>query len=150
MEHVECAWHFECNLCVQITKLYLLIILEKQVKSHPGAGQVQVSYLGQCMRGKSSTSTWLTIRVFEYIVTWTQLWVSDLPKAQASRPIQYQASEWENCPNFNQIYILHHLLNKKILKKLLHYYFQSNSIAPSEVGGSTECFMCFISLWSCK
>ena len=38
------------------------------------ASQVQVSHLGRCMRGKSSTSTWLTSRVFEYIVTWTQLW----------------------------------------------------------------------------
>ena len=37
------------------------------------ASQVQASYLGQCMRGKSSTSTWLASRVFEYIVTWTQL-----------------------------------------------------------------------------
>ena len=39
------------------------------------ASQVQVSYLGQCMRGKSRTSTWLTSRVFEYIVTLTQLWL---------------------------------------------------------------------------
>ena len=35
VEHVECPWHFVCILCVQITKLYLLVILEKQVKSHP-------------------------------------------------------------------------------------------------------------------
>ena len=74
MEHVECAWHVVRILCVQITKLYLLIILKNKSSHILYASQVQVSYLGQCMRGKSSTSTWLTSRVLEYIVTWTQLW----------------------------------------------------------------------------
>ena len=36
------------------------------------ASQVQVSFLGQWMRGKSSTSTWLASRVFECIATRTR------------------------------------------------------------------------------
>ena len=61
--------HPMCSDCKTTCWLYL----KNKSSQILYASQVQVSYLGQCMRGKSSTSTWLSSRVFEYIVTWTQL-----------------------------------------------------------------------------
>ena len=50
--HVECSWHFVCILGVQITKLYLLIRLEKQVKSHPLCKSSTSQLLGSMHEGQ--------------------------------------------------------------------------------------------------
>ena len=52
VSHVECAWHFVCILGVLITKLYLLIILEKQVKSHPQCKLSTTQLLGSMHEGQ--------------------------------------------------------------------------------------------------
>ena len=78
------------HMCSNYKTFTCWLYLKKKSSHILYASQIQISYLGQCMRGKSSTSTWLTSKVFEYIVTWTQLW-SGVKKSTYPFPI---SSTW--------------------------------------------------------